>query len=76
MIEEMNNFDIESVSTATLKKMKIQIESNQVSDIQYILSISKTTAFVAEWLKGIFDLLTDTSNYESGRIFYEKEQNE
>ena len=58
MVEEMDNLDIESVSALTLKKMKIQIDNTQVSDVDFIRSTSRATAFVAEWLVGVYDYVT------------------
>jgi hypothetical protein len=55
----MNDFNIESISASTLNKMRIQIESTRVSDIEYVMSTSKTAAFVAEWVVGVFNRLTD-----------------
>ena len=44
MIDEMDNLDIESISALTLKKMKIQIENTQVSDIDLIRATSRATS--------------------------------
>jgi hypothetical protein len=71
MIEEMDNLDIESVSALTLKKMKNHIENTQVTDVNYLRSTSRATAYVAEWMLGVFDYVT--KDEESGQRNYEQE---